>query len=190
MRIGITGWATSGKDEVANVLEREFGFMKVSWAHELRRDIEILNPIVSVTRPIRYADAVRKHGYVEAKVLFPELRRLLQVYGTDVHRTVDENYWIHRTLAKIPEGVSTVFPDTRFPNEAEEMDFVIGVRRPGVKAVNEHASDAGLAFPYVTAWIENSGTLEDLRFQTISTYRWILAHRDDDGPVPTNPRLV
>lgn len=174
MRIGITGFATSGKDEVANVLERDLGFVKVSWADALRRDIEILNPIVSSlgleAPPIRYCDAIQRHGYVEAKKLFPELRRLLQVYGTDVHRSLDEGYWVGRTLDSVPDGVDAVFPDTRFLNEAQRMDFVIGVRRPGVQPVNEHASDAGLAFPCVDVWIDNDGTLEDLREKVVAVH--------------------
>lgn len=162
MKIGICGYATAGKDEVANILATNHGFEKVSWADALRRDMWILNPIVAVagSAVITYRDAINCNGYNEAKVRYPELRRLLQDYGTDVHRTVDEDYWIKRTLGSVTGN--TVFPDTRFPNEAEACDLVILVNRPGVGPVNGHASDAGLAFPYARITIDNDGTLEDL----------------------------
>lgn len=197
MRIGITGWATSGKDEVANVLVEKFGYVKVSWASALRRDMEVLNPIVDYDAPtqgnagsglIRYNDAIDQLGYVEAKARYPEVRRLLQMYGTDVHREIDVDYWVKRTLMSAPPSClnhdddgNSVFPDTRYPNEADQMGFVLGVRRPGVEAVNTHVSDAGLAFPYVSVWIENDGTLEDLAKKTVEAYQSVLTNGEPDS---------
>lgn len=170
MIIGVTGYATEGKDEVANVLVARWGFVKESWAAPIRRDLCILDPIVGSIRSrfkvrrwdVTYSEALDTCGYVEAKSMFPEFRRLMQVYGTDVHRTISEDYWIKRTLASFAPQANYVIPDVRFSNEAKAVDYLIRVVRPGVSPINDHPSDAGLAFPSVTHTVVNDGDLIQL----------------------------
>ena len=187
MLIGVTGYATAGKDAVADVILRHTDASKVSWADPLRRDIWTLNPIAAIRKqfdyvdgvpldpvPTTYQQAIEWHGYTEAKAKYPELRRLLQVYGTDVHREIDPDYWVNRTLSTLEPGKTYVVPDVRFPNEAAVCDHLILVIRPGVSSVNGHASDAGLAFPFSTAEIINDGTLEDLEDKVMNlVQRWV-----------------
>lgn len=49
------------------------------------------------------------------------IRRALQVLGTEVRRTQDENYWVKRALAEafkaLATGRTVYFTDCRFPNE-------------------------------------------------------------------------
>lgn len=177
MIIGITGVATAGKDSVADAIVELFtNFVKRGWADALRRDMWILNPIVAVeetfdyvdgvprkSQPVTYQQAVERYGYNEAKAKYPEVRRLLQVYGTDVHRSANENFWIDRTFDTFEPFVNYVLADTRFPNEAAACDKLILVTRPGVVAVNGHVSDAGLVFDLADVTIVNDGDLDDLR---------------------------
>lgn len=52
----------------------------------------------------------------------PHLRRALQIWGTNVRRAQNANYWVDRTEEKIVKllscGVSVFVDDVRFPNEA------------------------------------------------------------------------
>lgn len=185
MILGICGFATVGKDAVADIIVQEFGATKVSWADPLRRDIWTLNPIVAFEEReieswtedgwrydttihlVTYREAIERYGYNEAKARYPELRRLLQVYGTDVHRVIDPDYWVNRTMASLDPDKLYVVPDVRFPNEAAVCHQLILVSRPGIGSINGHASDAGLAFPYATASIDNDGTLGDLAAKVV-----------------------
>lgn len=45
MRIGLTGYAKSGKDEVADVLATEYGFVKVNMSDAINNYLCILDPI-------------------------------------------------------------------------------------------------------------------------------------------------
>jgi hypothetical protein len=158
MLIGVTGYAQSGKDTAAQVMRDEYGFRIVSWADALRRDIAVLDPIIA-PNGTRLSD-VGYMSYEQLKRDFPEYRRLLQVYGTDVHRTIDSDYWLKRTMQSIEEGENVVIPDVRFPNEAQVVDHLLLVSRKGVGPVNDHPSDQGLAFPYADAEVYNNWTLE------------------------------
>jgi hypothetical protein len=178
--IAISGYATCGKDTVADILVADYGYTKYSWADTLRNAAAVLNPIVAYdTRTVgrgavRYNDAVEEYGYNEAKARFPELRRILQYLGTEVGRNlIDDNVWVTATLKRIASERSLsdkiVIPDTRFPNEAnavrirsESKNFVVRVTRPGVGPVSDHPSETSLDdfdFDYT---LHNDGTLAEL----------------------------
>lgn len=167
--VGITGFAQSGKDTFAGGLVKRLGFKQVSFANALRRDMQLLNPIVGFNEdhdPIRVDDCFEVYGYEYSKKNFPEFRRLLQVYGTEVHRSLDENYWVNRATAQMNDDTvpGYVFTDVRFPNERTGVDFDLMVRidRPGVEALNSHASEAHVMEIPVDQVIVNKGDMEDL----------------------------
>ncbi len=170
--IAIAGFATSGKDTAADHLVAGYGYVKVSWADKLREAALALDPIVDwdpYDGPVRYADLVRRIGYNAAKShsgVGPEVRRTLIRLGTEVGRNVfGENFWVDLLMSSLHPAKRYVIPDTRFPNEAwaaKSSGVVVRVRRPGVGAVVDHPSETALAdWPY-DAYIENSGTVEDL----------------------------
>lgn len=109
-------------------------------------------------------DAAKNH-----RLYGPELRRLMQVFGTEVVR---ENYggtaWVdvvaRRIAAEEPEAA--VITDVRFDEEGEWVaamgGVVLRVERPGVGAVNGHSSEKGLSARLVTETIVNDSTLEVL----------------------------
>jgi hypothetical protein len=173
--IGVTGYAQSGKDTLAKILHELYGFGIVSWADALRRDLYILDPIINESG-LKLSTAMASSSYEQVKAAYPEFRRLLQVYGTEVHRSMNPNYWIERTYDSLIEGEVVVIPDVRFPNEAEACDILIRVDRPGVTAINGHSSDAGLAFDYATHLYVNDGTLEDMRTWADEAFRGEIAH--------------
>lgn len=171
MLIGLGGFASSGKDEVARILVREHGFKRVAFATPLREMLYALNPIIEEWDhkiPVRVQDLVDGLGWDMAKREYPEIRELLQRLGTEAGRNVlGQEVWVNLGLKTALEGaVSTVFSDCRFPNEAEAVlaagGVVWNIVRPGVGPVNKHASDRGLPPDLVTRAVMNDGTLADL----------------------------
>ena len=144
--IGLTGFDGAGKTTVANYLEREHGFTVVSFADELKRLLMVLDPIVGVDEdedsrgvtiayPVRLSDFVDDSGEFheyDLKTQYPEYRRLLQVFGTDVVRNgMGEDTWadiLYQRLLDMADKAITkgepmrvVVPDVRFHNEADAV---------------------------------------------------------------------
>ena len=172
--IGVSGYAQAGKNTVGAVLNVRHEFAERSFAEPMREAIYKLNPAVPVAQgeypwePLR--DLVDEYGWDKAKVDFPDIRRLLQVFGTEVGRKMfGEDFWVDQAFRGIKDLRQVVFTDTRFPNEAQRIKdnggTVWRVTRPGVEATNGHASETSLDdwnFDYV---INNNSTLEDLEVQ-------------------------
>lgn len=180
MRIGLTGYATSGKDEVADVLATEYGFVKVNMSDAINNYLCILNPIISIQHfpALRYAEYVAEHGYVQAKE-HPEVRRLLQTFGTDVGRAIDLDMWVKEAakLASLHERVVTT--GIRYVNEAVPGMMVVRVNRPGFGPLNDHTSESlADVFALAEITIENDGTLEELRAKTRRFAEYFVHHRD------------
>ncbi len=175
MLIGINGLLQSGKDTVANYLVENYGFKKYSLADPVRDSVLKLNPYIDAACT-RLIDIVEEFGWDKAKVLYPEVRRLLQVFGTQVGRqTFGDGIWLQKAKQYIlsnPPEVHIVIPDIRFNNEAEFIHAffgqVIKIERPGIKQMN-HVSEAGINPGLVDYVFCNCGTLEDL-YQMIDKY--------------------
>jgi len=161
--IGITGYARHGKDTVAAVLTRELGYSRVALADRMKELMLVLDPRVDivhrVVRGVNEFDEVRlsklvEHVGWEGAKEYAEVRRLLQVFGTEVGREgLGQDVWIE-ALAKGTKGFygnerKIVIPDVRFTNEAEFIrrmhGEVWGVERPdfdnGLGANGTHASE-------------------------------------------------
>jgi|JI9StandDraft_1071089.scaffolds.fasta_scaffold135727_1 hypothetical protein len=167
--IGLTGKAGSGKDSVGEVLEA-LGFARHSLAGELKQAVLDLDPFV--TAGVRISEIVNDIGMDEAKRTYPEVRRLLQVFGTEVIRERNEDFWID-TIDGILEDAAperVVITDVRFDNEAAWVHSlggkVIEVIRPtheDAGAANGHASESGVSADLVDEQILNDGSLDDLQ---------------------------
>lgn len=174
--IGLTGKAGSGKDSVGEVLE-SLGYFRCSLAAELKQAVLDLDPYVKMdgTRMIRLSEIVDAYGMDDAKRRFPEVRRLLQVFGTEVVRKRNEDFWIETLQKKlVSEKVRhVVVTDVRFDNEARWVHGtsayggkVIEVLRPShtdLSAQNGHASELGVSPELIDDQILNDGSLEDLQ---------------------------
>lgn len=167
MIIGLTGYARSGKDSVADLLV-EKGFIKVAFADLIRESLLILNPYVGSFRLKEY---VVLHGWDKAKTAIPEIRRLLQVFGTEIARDLyGESFWLDQLKNRFDidnPDKNWVISDVRYDNEAEMIrknGQVWNVIRPGIGPVNNHSSDQGISSNLIDRIILNSaGTkfLED-----------------------------
>lgn len=128
--IGITGYARHGKDTIASVLSRELGYNRVALADQMKELMLVLDPIVVATYAVggggtkrRLSELVASGGWEGAK-REPEVRRLLQVFGTEVGRQgLGEDVWIEALVRNTkgfypPSDRKIVIPDIRFQNEA------------------------------------------------------------------------
>ena len=169
MIVGLHGYAQSGKDALAKVLIEEFGFRRVAFADTLREAVYRLNPIVEhsdETGPVRVQEIVNRAGWEEAKVLYPEVRRLLQVIGTEVGRElIHEDIWVSIAMSKIKNNEDIVITDVRYLNEVQAIQDAYGIlvkiNRPGVGPVNDHVSDAGLPDDMFNFILNNNGSIEE-----------------------------
>jgi hypothetical protein len=126
--IGLGGKLRAGKDAVGDYLESEHDFVKLGMSDALNEALLKLDPLIPLgtitpdhQRYSVYLEAVG--GYVEAKKN-PEVRRLLQVLGTEVGREmIDPDVWVRIAEKKIlqhwTEGRDVVITAVRFPNEVE-----------------------------------------------------------------------
>lgn len=183
MIISLSGYATSGKDTVADILVEHRGFVKYAWADTLRLAAAALDPIVWVGMDgeyLRYNQAIESLGYNEAKASYREVRQILQRIGTEVGRDlIDENVWVHATLRRIgreqPVGGNVVIADTRFPNEADAVrslgadNRVVRVARTHVGPQSDHPSEISLDDYDFDFEILNSSDIDDL---TSKVLRW------------------
>lgn len=173
MIIGLSGYARSGKNAVADILGENY--RQVSFAEPMRKILLIQNPIIGrVTgdKDITISEAVYSHGWDKAKDLFPEIRRHLQVLGTEVGREMfGQDFWVHMAIKGIKPTDNVVFTDVRFFNEAYAIKNMGGevwrINREGVGAVNEHVSEHSLDNWKFDRVINNNGTLNDLRVQIL-----------------------
>lgn len=162
--IGISGYARSGKDTIAEHLISK-GYIRGSFADAIREALLRLDPVVNGNR---VSTLVEQLGWEAAKS-DPEIRALLQRLGTEVGREMfGDNIWIDHLFDSLPDGSKVVISDVRYPNEAEAIEAIGGqvwrVNRPGISAVNAHISDSALdeyTFPVV---LSNSGSIDDLHY--------------------------
>lgn len=174
MIIGLSGYAGAGKDSVAKILVEQHGFIRIGFADALREHLEILDPVVWSTdlgKLVHLTEVLDIITWDAAKRTYSELRRLMQVYGTEVVRQkVGENYWVNQVIDAVEVNLEQdwVIPDVRFANEAMMLSALGAkhyvVLRDGYGPISDHASDSA---PYHLIGIKagaffNYGTMQDL----------------------------
>lgn len=202
MIIGVSGKKRHGKGTISAILQAEYGFLGVDFADSLRGDMAVLNPIVGqwgywetsdeviddkpahgFSEPITYNQAIGRFGYERAKEEYPEIVRLLQVYGTDVGRDrIDTNLWCDRWSTVVEDIESTpgtchiVVSDVRFQSEVSAIadrwwghnHHFIGVVRPGYihdPKADGHKSEILPELPGEKCTIIEASTVESLTEQ-------------------------
>lgn len=166
MIIGLSGYARSGKDEVAKILIEEYGYKRVAFADKIRELLIETNP--QVKDGFRVESVVSAYGWDQAKVLFPEIRNLLQHLGVGARKAFGDEFWVAQVLKQIHFEENWVITDVRFTNEADrikqyENAQLWRIKRPGVEPVNSHVSERDLDGYQVDKILKNEGTLEELR---------------------------
>jgi hypothetical protein len=168
--LGLSGWARSGKDTIADYLVDVEGYTKVSFAQPMKEAMYRLNPRITVNEVVNTAlrVGVDVYDWDGLKSRSPDIRGLLQRFGTEVGREMfGENFWVDYALNSIEDGSKVVFSDVRFPNEADAIRQLGGkvyrVERNGVEAANDHISEHALDNYKFDGTIQNNGTIQGLQ---------------------------
>ena len=168
--LGLSGWARSGKDTVADYLVENEGSTKVSFSAPMKEAMYRLNPRITVNEVVNTAlrVGIDVYGWEGLKERSPDIRGLLQRFGTEVGREMfDENFWVDYALNSIEDGSKVVISDVRYPNEADAIRELGGkvyrVERDGVFPANEHASEHALDTYKFDGKIQNNGTIQGLQ---------------------------
>lgn len=117
MLIGIAGTARSGKGTIANHLRNKYGFTVRSFADPLK---DMLTDLFGLDPCYFHRDDLKE---AEIPHLGKTPRWLMQRFGTEFARDIDENVWV-KSLARdyrreLQENgdVRCIVPDVRFVNE-------------------------------------------------------------------------
>lgn len=172
MIIGLSGYAQSGKDEVAKTLVEEHGFIRIAFADKIRELLFEMDPGVQIPGPgdimvtVGLQNLVEEAGWDWAKQ-YPSVRALLQNLGVAARTVFHEDFWVIQAFKNFgTEDKNYVITDVRFQNEADTIVRLGGkiwrVTRPGVEAVNGHISEHELNDYAVDHTINNEGTLDEL----------------------------
>lgn len=179
--LGLVGRKRVGKDTFAGRLVSEYGFTRLAFADNVRQAALDLDPIVDVVpwrdefEPRDFgADVVHLSMLVEAEGWElakerPEVRRVLQRFGTETIRKLDPDFWVRPVMEQairlVKEGRPVVITDVRFLNEAKAVERASGalirIVRPGLDDRDTHASETELDRRWCDFVLMNDGTLED-----------------------------
>jgi hypothetical protein len=188
MHGGVNGIGV-GKDTVANAL-KPHGFVAMSFADTLKASLSMAYGV-----PLRY---VTERSLKEAPLPGTQStpRRLMQLWGTEVGRSITPTLWLKRHQLRVasamfdlsaiakshPErisgtnGIRVSVPDVRFPDEGAYVrdlgGFVAWISRPSLASVaatlsNGHVSEAGIPRHPTDMELVNEGPMAE--FQATAT---------------------
>lgn len=180
--IGLAGKSGSGKNVIADMLCANHGYHQIAVADAIRNEASsfIIDSFEFFAYRLAFPDsfelvALAFKEAIWAKPTPPEVRVLLQWWGTEYRRAQNHNYWIDRLSDRLKKlGDQIVISDVRLPDEMatirEHGGEVWLVERDGIENVGiaghltEHALE-GVEFDRV---ISNNGTLLDLEVKLAS----------------------
>jgi hypothetical protein len=166
MIIGLSGWARSGKDTVASYLVENHGFIRVSFADQMRTALYNLDPKIDLTGyRISLRSAVDLMGWENLKSQSDDVRGLMQRMGTEVGRKLwGEDFWVEAAMNPVPPDTKIVVSDVRYPNEADAIrrrgGQVWRITRDGIGPANSHDSETSLNTYSFDHYITNNDSIE------------------------------
>lgn len=162
MIIGLSGYAQAGKDTVAEIMGRKYGYERVAFADKIREFLYDMNPSTGTELLKAKVDS---EGWEQAK-RHPEVRRLLQTTGMAGRTLFSEMFWIDQVFSQLDSEKKYVITDVRFTNEANSVKKFGGeiwrIKRQGIEAINSHVSESEMDRYHVDRILSNGGTLEEL----------------------------
>lgn len=192
--IGICGNINAGKDEVAKILEAEYGYTRRAYSDPVYEILMTLNPLIPIEpgqfpatsgyRMMRLQDLVQFYGLDFVKRNSPEVRRYLRYIGTECGRNVfGQDCWVDRMAEDSLYDEKTVITGIRFVNEVEFVRENGGVMwwvrsnrevPPDPSHISETLNYASVA----DYWLDNNHDIPMLRNTVIHKYRQTLQDRE------------
>lgn len=166
--VGITGKAGAGKDALASELVMQFAYTKLSFAFYLKRMLSSL-PFMEALNADDRVWKEKVHSFYKASP-----RMMMQTLGTEwARQMVNPEIWIKLAQYQIENKQmllnkkAFVFSDLRFENEAQWIrsagGVLVHIKRDNLQEVRQHVSENQVTHKPEDFWIENNGTLEQLR---------------------------
>lgn len=180
--LGIGGRLAAGKDTLADGLGPDWAKVQMSWP--LWGALQTLDPYLRSGRRLSVflstLSGTPDEVYTQAKKI-PEVRRLLQVLGTEVGRgLLGEDVWVNAMVreaeAALGQGRSVAITGVRFPNEVRAIRERLGgkmvwVTRDGALGPAEgHVSEGSVASEDFDIEVVNDGAPQDLVQRVL---RWL-----------------
>ena len=186
MIIGLVGFIGSGKGTVADILTRNHGFSKESFADAVK---DAIAPIFGWERHLLEGDTLESRKWRESpdewwteklgKPFSP--RYALQLMGTEAGRNVfHTDLWVLSLLRRIDPAKNYVIADVRFPNE---IDLI---REHGGKVVRVKRGEepewfsTAEAYNVSTNWDGSLQKMRDYPEVHYSEFAWIGKGMDDE----------
>lgn len=174
MIIGLTGYAKSGKDTVANVLAGQ-GFQPLAIASSLKRLLVDFDPKVPVLggTTVSLSDMVLNYGWDKTKDI-AEVRKMLQVMGDACRKNLGDDALLMPVIQKIEDDPERdwVVSDVRLPEEANALRSlgasIWRIKRPGVGPVNKHRTETALDRIRPDAVIDNDADIPSLTAKVLA----------------------
>jgi len=167
--IGMSGYARVGKDSFADVLVRDHGFVKLSFADPMREALTRLDPILRVGEGLtmHLSQCLSTMTWDELKAESPDIRPLMQRLGTEMGRNMfGKNFWVDLAMKEAEKHEHVVFADVRFANEAQAIKdrygYIWRIHREGYGPANTHVSEVEMDGWFPDVRLSNVGSLEDL----------------------------
>ena len=147
--LGLTGYAGSGKDYTYAHLKETYDgqVARLAFADGVRHEIEDI-----LARPNSEIGKILPALW--EKPYPPEVRALLQWWGTEFRRAQDPDYWVKKGIERLEEYESVgidlaVVTDVRFANEAQAIKEIGGLVVEVVAADHLRKERLGGALPPV-----------------------------------------
>jgi len=181
--IGVCGFIGSGKDTIADILIKERGFIKLSFASALKDAVSVIfgwnrDMLEGATKESReWREKI--DDWWSQRLNIPTLtpRWVLQRWGTDILRDkFHQDIWLaslERKIMSFPSETSIVITDCRFPNEIALLKnlgaTMIQVNRPMIiKSGSTHSSETSWLGTDFDIIINNNSTLDNLKEEVLN----------------------
>lgn len=176
-KIGLAGKSGSGKDLIADYLGERHGYHKIAVADGIREEVKDFLSHALLTGMMNY-EIVPIHfkvvwqAYIDSiwnKPTSPEMRVMLQWWGTEYRRSQDPDYWIKKLAARLDNDELIAVSDVRTPDEMATIRAAGGevwyVERPGVGSVgiSNHYTEVALEGAEFDVRVMNNSTIESLK---------------------------
>jgi hypothetical protein len=170
--IALNGGIGSGKDTAATYLAHNYGYKMIGFSDPIYQSLYRLNPpiIIGHHRAVYLQTLVDEHGWDAAKRMYPAIRQMLRIEGTENGRDVHGPFcWVNALSkrTKQDEHPRWVIRDLRFPEEVEWVKSEGGViwviegrQTPEVASLPSHVSESHRNAIPADKRLLNDGTLQ------------------------------